>query len=194
MTMKRAVSVLCSAALLFTMAGCSNDPEASGSVPSTSVSVPEGTSDYYEYLGNIDYSSDAAALVWEQVDGEDEGVFGIQYRDVIDFNGITSQSEIPVVLFFYSSYADGSQNLMAGVEDLAQTLVGQVLFIAVDGVEADAISTAYEVGGYPEFILLADNARISTFSGFDYEQWSIDDVTSWIEDNGYEPDMSRLLR
>jgi len=194
MTMKRAVSVLCSAALLFTMAGCSNDPEASGAVPSTSVSVPEGTSDYYEYLGNIDYSSDAAALVWEQVDGEDEGVFGIQYRDVIDFNGITSQSEIPVVLFFYSSYADGSQNLMAGVEDLAQTLVGQVLFIAVDGVEADAISTAYEVGGYPEFILLADNVRISTFSGFDYEQWSIDDVTSWIEDNGYEPDMSRLLR
>lgn len=194
MTMKRAVSVLCSAALLFTMAGCSNDPEASGAVPSTSVSVPEGTSDYYEYLGNIDYSSDAAALVWEQVDGEDEGIFGIQYRDVIDFNGITSQSEIPVVLFFYSSYADGSQNLMAGVEDLAQTLVGQVLFIAVDGVEADAISTAYEVGGYPEFILLADNVRISTFSGFDYEQWSIDDVTSWIEDNGYEPDMSRLLR
>ena len=77
MTMKRAVSVLCSAALLFTMAGCSNDPEASGAVPSASVSVPEGTSDYYEYLGNIDYSSDAAALVWEQVDGEDEGVFGI---------------------------------------------------------------------------------------------------------------------
>ncbi|MBR4494115.1 MAG: hypothetical protein IKP14_05340 [Clostridiales bacterium] len=194
MTMKRAVSVLCSAALLFTMAGCSNDPEASGAVPSASVSVPEGASDYYEYLGNIDYSSDAAALVWEQVDGEDEGIFGIQYRDVIDFNGITSQSEIPVVLFFYSSYADGSQNLMAGVEDLAQTLVGQVLFIAVDGVEADAISTAYEVGGYPEFILLADNARISTFSGFDYEQWSIDDVTAWIEDNGYEPDMSMLLR
>lgn len=194
MTMKRAVSVLCSAALLFTMAGCSNDSEASGAVPSASVSVPEGASDYYEYLGNIDYSSDAAALVWEQVDGEDEGVFGIQYRDVIDFNGITSQSEIPVVLFFYSSYADGSQNLMAGVEDLAQTLVGQVLFIAVDGVEADAISTAYEVGGYPEFILLADNVRVSTFSGFDYEQWSIDDVTAWIEDNGYEPDMSMLLR
>ena len=69
-----------------------------------------------------------------------------------------------------------------------------MLFIAVDGVEADAISTAYEVGGYPEFILLADNARISTFSGFDYEQWSIDDVTAWIEDNGYEPDMSMLLR
>ena len=77
---------------------------------------------------------------------------------------------------------------------LAQTLVGQVLFIAVDGVGADAISTAYEVGGYPEFILLADNVRVSTFSGFDFEQWSIDDVTAWIEDNGYEPDMSMLLR
>ena len=197
MRMKRTVSFVCSLGLLLTMAGCSDAPEASATVDPYAAPTFEYSGeipDYYQYLGNIDYSSDAAALVWEQVDGEDEGIFGIQYRDVIDFNGITSQTEIPVVLFFYSSYADGSQNLMAGVEDLAQTLVGQVLFIAVDGVEADAISTAYEVGGYPEFILLADNARISTFSGFDYEQWSIDDVTAWIEDNGYEPDMSMLLR
>jgi BASS family bile acid:Na+ symporter len=86
---------------------------------------------YEQYLGNIDYTAPVSAYVWEQVEGEDEGVCGIQYRTVTDFNGLTSQSEIPVCLYFYSSSAHGSQSLTAGVEDLAQTLVGQVLFIGI---------------------------------------------------------------
>lgn len=175
------------------LTGCSSSEVTESSSSSSAVNVPSDAG-YYEFLGNIDYSTDAAALVWEQVDGEDPGIYGIQYRNISDFNGLTSQSEIPVVIYFYSSAARGSQSLTAGVEDLAQTLVGQVLFLAVDGVEADAISTAYEVGSYPEFILIRDNARISTFSGDDMEEWDIDDVTAWIEQNGYEPDTSMLLR
>ncbi len=175
------------------LTGCSSSEVTESFSSSSAVNVPSDAG-YYEFLGNIDYSTDAAALVWEQVDGEDPGIYGIQYRNISDFNGLTSQSEIPVVIYFYSSAARGSQSLTAGVEDLAQTLVGQVLFLAVDGVEADAISTAYEVGSYPEFILISDNARISTFTGDDMEEWDIDDVTAWIEQNGYEPDTSMLLR
>lgn len=149
---------------------------------------------YYQYLGNIDYTSSVSAYVWEQVDGEDEGVFGIQYRAVEDFNGLTSQSDIPVCLYFYSSSAQGSQSLTAGVEDLAQTLAERVLFIGVDGVYADDISTAYHVGGYPEFVLIVNDVRVSTFSGYDYDYWSIEDVSAWMSDNGYEPDLSMLER
>ena len=194
MRIKTAATLLAISVFATAFMGCSNDaPEASGAAEQTAV-YDTASSDYYQYLGNIDYSNDAAALVWEQVDGEDSGVYGIQYREILDFNGITSQHEIPVCLFFYSSSARGSQNLAAGVEDLAQTLAGRVLFIAIDGVEADAISTAYEVGAYPEFILINEGARISTFSGFDLEEWSIDDVSSWMTDNGYEPDLSMLMR
>lgn len=172
--------------------GCSRKVSEASQV--VSYVMPDGAPAYYEYLGDIDYATPTAALVWEQVDGETEGIYGIQYREVIDFNSITSQSDIAVCLYFYSSSARGSQNLSAGVEDLAQTLVGKVLFIAVDGVEADAVSTAYQVAGYPEFILLNDNARISTFSGVEYQEWNIDDVTAWIADNGYEPDLTMLMR
>ena len=194
MRIKTAATLLAISVFATVFMGCSNDaPEASGAAEQTA-GYDTASSDYYQYLGNIDYSTDAAALVWEQVDGEDSGVYGIQYREILDFNGITSQHEIPVCLFFYSSSARGSQNLAAGVEDLAQTLAGRVLFIAIDGVEADAISTAYEVGAYPEFILINEGARISTFSGFDLEEWSIDDVSSWMTDNGYEPDLSMLMR
>ena len=192
MKLIRTLAVAAACVLACVFAGCGRQTsEASALV---SVLTADGSPAYYEYLGDIDYAASTAALVWEQVDGEDEGIYGIQYREVIDFNSITSQSEIPVCLYFYSSSARGSQNLSAGVEDLAQTLVGKVLFIAVDGVEADAVSTAYQVGGYPEFILLNDNARISTFSGIEYGEWNIDDVTAWIADNGYEPDLTMLMR
>ena len=192
MKLIRTLAVAAACVLACVFAGCGRQTsEASALV---SVLTADGSPAYYEYLGDIDYAASTAALVWEQVDGEDEGIYGIQYREVIDFNSITSQSDIPVCLYFYSSSARGSQNLSAGVEDLAQTLVGKVLFIAVDGVEADAVSTAYQVGGYPEFILLNDNARISTFSGIEYGEWNIDDVTAWIADNGYEPDLTMLMR
>jgi len=143
-------------------------------------------------LGGIDYSSSMAALVYEQIAGEEEGFYGIQYHEVTDISGLGTQTEIPVVLYFYSSSASGSLSLTAGVEDLAQTLSGQVLFVSIDGVEADAVSTAYQVAGYPEFILIKDGARVATFEGYNYEYWDIDDITWWLEDYGFTPDMSLL--
>ena len=194
MRFKSCSAVLIAGLLAITLAGCGKTTESRGTeVPGASFDE-QTSADYYRYLGSIDYSTDAAALVWEQVEGEDPGMYGIQYRYINDFNGLTTQEEIPVCLYFYSSSARGSQSLTAGVEDLAQTLVGRVLFVAVDGVEADAISTAYQVGGYPEFILLNDNVRVSTFSGFEMDEWSIDDVSAWLTENGYEPDLSMLTR
>lgn len=143
-------------------------------------------------IGGIDYSTSMAALMYEQIAGEEEGFYGIQYHKVTDINGIAAQNEIPVVLYFYSSSAAGSQSLTAGVEDLAQALSNQVLFVSIDGVEADEVSTAYQLAGYPEFILIEGGQRIATFEGYNYEYWDINDVTWWLEDYGFTPDMSLL--
>jgi hypothetical protein len=35
---------------------------------------------------------------------------------------------------------------------------------------------------------------VSTFSGFEMDEWSIDDVSAWLTENGYEPDLSMLTR
>ena len=53
------------------LTGCSGSTaESSGSALATEANVDLTSSGYYQYLGNIDYSTDAAALVWEQVEGE----------------------------------------------------------------------------------------------------------------------------
>lgn len=145
-----------------------------------------------DFIGEIDYSSSMSALKYEQIEGEEQGFYGIQYHEVLDINGIASQTEMPVVLYFYSSSAPSSLSLIAGVEDLAQSLSSQILFILIDGVEADMVSTAYQVGGYPEFILISNGARISTFDGFSYDYWDISSVVSWLQDYGFTPDVSAL--
>jgi len=157
-------------------------------------SVKEETSalGYYEYLGQIDYSSSVSAFVWEQVEGEDDGFYGIQYRAVTDFNGITSQDEIAVCLYFYTTVVSGTESLTAGVEDLAQTLAGRVMFIAIDAMSESSICSAYSVEGYPAFILIDKGARVSTFNGYEYESWTVKDVADWLTDNGFEPDLTML--
>lgn len=145
-----------------------------------------------ECLGDYDYDASIVALVYEQVPGEEEGFKGILYRDVLDLNGLTLQTEQAVCFYFYSSGNTGTLGVTAGVEDLAQTLSGRVVFVAIDAFEEADLSSAYEVEAYPEFILIKDGARVSTFNGMNYDSWDMNDVANWMSANGYSPDYSLL--
>lgn len=152
-----------------------------------------GTSDapYMEYLGDYEYSATPIAMVYEEVEGED-GFFGIQYRKVEDLGGLSTQGDIAICLYFYSSFNTSAASLTAGVEDLAQTLTGRVLFVAIDVSAHEDIGEAYNVYQCPEFILINDAARISTFDSSSHDMWTINDVASWLSDNGFAPDYSLL--
>lgn len=152
-----------------------------------------GTANYpfMEYLGDYDYTSTPIAMVYEEVEDE-PGFYGIQYRRVDDLGGLSTQEDIAICLYFYSSLNTSSASLTAGVEDLAQTLKGRVLFVAIDVASHEDISEAYDVYSCPEFILINKAARISTFDSASHDYWSINDVASWLNDNGFAPDYSLL--
>ena len=181
----KVISLLLSICLLLGCTSCKKD-NSHGGIP------VDPMRPYTQYLGDYDYQATPAALVYEQIDGEEDGVFGIQYRLVEDLGGLSTQSDIAICLFFYSSLSSQTANIQAGVEDLAQTLVGQVLFVAIDIDSHSDISDAYGVYATPEFILLNDAARISTFDSTSREYWTIDDVVEWFGSNGYTPDYSML--
>lgn len=136
------------------------------------------------YLGKIDYEASLVAMVYEPIAGEEDK--GIVYREVIDFNAVTVQEDIAVVFYFYNSQMSDTYGITAGVEDLAQGLDGQVLFVAINSLVERNITSAYGIEAIPEFILINKGARISTFEGFQYDYWSIEDVQMWLADNGYK--------
>ena len=170
----------------FMFTGCGSKTE-----PATTILV-DANRPYMEYLGEFDYTSGLAAMVYEQVEGEDPGFYGIQYRKVEDLGGLSTQGDIAICLYFYSSLNNSAAFVTADVEDLAQTLTGQVLFVAIDVVGHEDISKAYDIYNCPDFVLINQASRISTFDIASHEEWTINDVAAWIKDNGFIPDYSRL--
>lgn len=152
----------------------------------------EETPAYYDFIGEIDYMASPAAFVYEQIDGEEDGFKGIQYHEVTDLGGITSQKEIAVCFYFYTSISTDAGFVTAGVEDLAQTLDGQVLVIAIDAAKQPDVSQAYEITAYPDFVLVDQGARISTFGSQDRGIWTMDNVVDWLVENGFTPNYALL--
>lgn len=152
-----------------------------------SISKPKKTvseeTQQYGLLGPIDYEASIIGMSYENIEGEEDK--GIVYRQVVDINAITTQSDIAVVFYFYTSQSSDVYGITAGVEDLAQGLDGQVLFVAINALVEHDLVSGYGIEALPEFVLIKNGARISTFNGFQYEYWSIDDVTNWLYDNGY---------
>ena len=143
---------------------------------------PEAPLHWQDCLGGYSYDSPIIAMVYEQVEGEEEGMYGIQYREVTDLAHLTSQQEIPVCLYFYSSLRSDLSGMTAGMEDLAQELNGRVVIVAVDEAVATDIADAYRVEDVPYCILLDKAARISSLEAKDPNGEYIDaaDVASWL--------------
>ena len=172
-------SILLTTAILFNIAGCSKEK-----TPST---------DYRTYIGKVDYSAPVCALVYEQIPGEEEGFYGIEYREVSDPETMLSYChDTPMCLYFYNSLDSDSEGVTAGIEDLAQTLDGQVVFFAVDGIFEELIGATYAVEAYPEFVLLRPGQSPEKFEGHLREEWTMDDVAIWIESFGFTPDYGKL--
>ncbi len=170
---KRIVSIMLIIVALASTCSCStSDADA------TAVSTPS----YYQYLGDEAYDSSISAFVCESIEGEEEQ--GIIYREVTDLNGIVTLQDIKICLYFYTSLASDVHGVTAGVEDLAQYLDGQVIFIAIDAVTERDISTAYEIEALPEFVLISEGVRVSTFEGMNFASWTTTDVANWLESNG----------
>ncbi len=146
-----------------------------------------------KYLGDLDYSASITALTYEQIPEEEEGYFGILYRDVTDIDGLLGQDQVPICLYFYNSMASSDTiGITAGVEDLAQIFSDQLLFVAVDGMVEDGLSGRYTVEAYPEFVLVIPGGAPVKFEGFNYDTWDANDVAAWLEGNGFAADYTKL--
>lgn len=138
---------------------------------------------YYQFLGNEYYDVPISAMVMEPIEGETFP--GIIYREVLDLDGLSLQTEIPVCLYFYTSSSNNYNGVTAGVEDLAEEFDGRVLFVSVDAMQCQEVVYAYEIGFLPEFVLLNDGYQISTFNGSQYSTWSTSvEVYDWLLANG----------
>lgn len=139
------------------------------------------------YLGDYSYSDPAVCMVYERVEDEtDENgnpVYGIQYRKVTDLDGLKA-SGTTLLMYFYSSMDNGSAMVTAAVEDMALSYNGKLTVLMLDAMEYKDLMDKYEIEAVPEFVLIKKGQADKVFDGSSREYWTINDVLSWLQENG----------
>ncbi len=183
----RLTAILLASALL--LASCGSQPAVKETTEPTAVPVEK-------FLGDISYTGDVAALVYEKIDDElDENgnpLWGIQYREITDIKGLLTQKDKPVLIYFYSSQSSDTGGVTALAEDLAQTLSDKLLTVSIDAVSHNDIASAYEIVSLPEFVLIENGKFKDMFKSSEYSYWDANDVVDWISSCGYVPDTGKL--
>ena len=139
------------------------------------------------YLGDYSYSDPAICMVYERVEDEtdDDGnpLYGIQYRKVTDLDGLKA-SGITLLIYFYSSMDNGSAMVTASVEDIALSYNGKLTVLMLDAMEYKDLMDKYEIEAVPEFVLIRKGQADKVFGGMSREYWTVNDVLSWLQENG----------
>jgi len=132
------------------------------------------------YLGDYSYDSSISAMVYEDMDGEGEG---IQYRKVTDYDKLIAYSPVPVCLYFYAGLDSDTSGITASVEQLAETYHGRILFVSVDAQVETELAAHFEIDALPDFILLDNGSWTASFSSYGGKTWTAADLEKWIADN-----------
>ena len=126
-------------------------------------------------------------MVYEPVEGEtDENgqtVYGIQYREITDLDGLKA-SGYTILIYFYSSMSGTSAEVTAAVEDMAQSYNGRLNVLMLDAMEYRDMMDKYEIEAVPEFVLIRAGQEDKVFNGAGYGYWTVGDVVLWLQDNG----------
>jgi thiol-disulfide isomerase/thioredoxin len=132
---------------------------------------------YQSYLGNEVYDSDVYAMCVEKIEDEEEP--GVIYREVTDLE-ILKTSDIPVMIYFFTSASTDRAGITAGVEDIAQRLDGRVLVVGINVMTHRDVAQEYEAAYVPEFVLLKKGEVTDKFDAFERDYWTAMDVYNWL--------------
>ncbi len=140
----------------------------------------EKTVDTSDYLGDYSYDAPLTAMVYEDFDGEGEGIV---YREVTDYDKLIGYTKVPIVIYFYTSYQEDGGTATAMVEELAETYHDQILFVSADTLQTEELTRHFNIGATPDFVLLHGGALIASFEAFDGKAWTESDLENWILTN-----------
>ena len=131
------------------------------------------------YLGEYSYDAPMTAMVYEDLDGEGEGIL---YREVTDYEKMIAYSPVPVCIYFYSSLA-ADMGMTAGIEDMAEYYHDKILFVSVDADQEKDLADHFEVTVVPDFVILNNGSMVAHYSGRSGEILAGEDLQKWILEN-----------
>lgn len=123
-----------------------------------------GAKAWAPYLGEDAYLAPLIVLTWEK---DDDGVYGIHHREVVDLEGLVANAGVPVVITFYDQLADHAHMTIANMEQMAETYRGKACLIMVQPEAKDPFLSHFDVTVLPTIYYVKNSQILGHQRGWD---------------------------
>ncbi len=113
--------------------------------------------------------NDQATVALIQFEAQEDGINGVVYRQINRFNAFLGQSDVPVLVVFYSALAPVNSMIIPCLEQMADDYQDQLQIVWIDANAESALSASFNVEKLPQFTVVVDGALKRSLIGFDDE-------------------------
>lgn len=117
-------------------------------------------------VGGIDDNATIAMLSYETFE---DGIDGVVYRQVNRFSALMGQSEVPLLVVFYSPLSELNVQIIPKLESLAYEQNGRLKIVWIDGTAETNLAESFQVTDMPQFTIVVGASMKRSMIGYDDE-------------------------
>ncbi len=115
-------------------------------------------------IGDIQQTGSLSLIRFEALE---DGMTGVVYRTVNDFDKLVAQSDVPLLVAFYQSQDAVNSLIIPCLEQMADDYQGQAQIVWVDANIHQSIATSFSVDRCPHFTMVVNASLKQSMIGFD---------------------------
>lgn len=113
--------------------------------------------------------NDSASIALMRYEAQGDGIEGVVYRQINNFNAFIGSSKIPVLAVFYSSSSEDSTMIIPRLEQMADDYRGQLEILWIDAERQPELSELFSVETLPTFTIVIEAAPKRSLIGYGAE-------------------------
>jgi hypothetical protein len=115
-------------------------------------------------IGPEDDQAPIALMNFEDVG---DGMSGVVYRRINDFDAFIAQVKTPVLVAFYHPLAEVNRLVIPRLEQMADDYQGQLAIVWIDGSSETALANNFNVNVLPQFTIVDEASIKRSLIGYD---------------------------
>lgn len=127
--------------------------------------LPAGCSEQ-PAVGEINDQATVALIHYESIE---DGISGVVYRKINRFSAFLAQSDVPVLVVFYSALSPVNSLVIPRLEQMADDYQDQLQIVWIDANAESALAESFSVEKLPQFTIVVDGSLKRSLIGYDNE-------------------------
>ena len=115
-------------------------------------------------IGAINDRATMAVLQFEKIE---EGVSGVVYREVNNFETLVGTTKTPILLAFYNPLSEVNAQIIPQLEQMADDDQGKLTILWIDATSQTRLAESFGATNLPQFTVMVDATVKRSLVGFD---------------------------